>query len=77
MMRRGFPNTAVRPFAALAGAGILTLGLVTAPPVTAASLPRTEVHAIQLATFTAPAAAAVTDSVVAVTNSPAMFCTEP
>jgi hypothetical protein len=53
MMRRGFPSTAVRPFAAVAGAGILALGLVTAPPVTAASLPRTEVHAVQLVTFTA------------------------
>jgi hypothetical protein len=55
MMRQGFQSKAVRPFAAVAGAGILTLGLVTAPPVTAASLPRTEVHAVQLVTFTAPA----------------------
>jgi hypothetical protein len=45
----------VRPFAAVAGAGILALGLVTAPPVTAAALPRTEVHAVQLAAVTAPA----------------------
>jgi hypothetical protein len=47
----------VRPFTALAGAGILALGLVTAPPVPAASLPRTEVHAVQLVAITAPAAA--------------------
>ena len=47
---------AVRPFAALAGAAVLTLGLVTAPPATAASLPRAEVHAVQLVAVTAPAA---------------------
>jgi hypothetical protein len=50
-----FQNTVVRPFAALAGAGILTLGLVTAPPVHVGALPRTEGHAVQLTTFTAPA----------------------
>ncbi|SBS79526.1 conserved exported hypothetical protein [uncultured Mycobacterium sp.] len=47
---------AVRPFAALAGAAVLTLGLVTVPPATAASLPRTEVHAVHLVAITAPAA---------------------
>jgi hypothetical protein len=56
MMRRGFQSRAVRPFAAVAGAGILALGLVTAPPVTAASLPRTEAHAVQLVAVAAPAA---------------------
>ncbi|NTY63187.1 hypothetical protein [Mycolicibacterium sphagni] len=53
-----FQNTVVRPFTALAGAGILTLGSVTAPPVTSAALPQTEVHAVQLAAVTAPAAPA-------------------
>ncbi|WP_319437551.1 hypothetical protein [Mycobacterium sp. RTGN5] len=51
---------AVRPFAALAGAAILTLGLVTAPPVTVASLPRTEVHAVELVAVSTPAAASPT-----------------
>ncbi|WP_445166054.1 hypothetical protein ACTXG7_19535 [Mycolicibacterium sp. Dal123E01] len=51
-MRPGFPRTAVRPLAAAAAAGILTLGLVTAPPAAAVALPRTEVHAVALATFT-------------------------
>jgi hypothetical protein len=53
-----FQNTVVRPFAALAGAGILTLGLVTAPPVHVGALPRTEVHAVQLVAVTASAAPA-------------------
>jgi hypothetical protein len=47
MMRRGFQNMVVRPFTAAAAVGILTVGLVTAPPDLA--LPRTEVQAVQLA----------------------------
>lgn len=49
-MRRGIHSTAVRPFTAAAVAGILTLGLVTAPPD--ATLPRTEAHAVQLVAVT-------------------------
>jgi len=47
-----FQNTVVRPFTALAGASILTVGLVTVPPVLETALPRTEVHAIQLTAIT-------------------------
>ncbi|WP_149441652.1 hypothetical protein [Mycolicibacterium sp. P1-5] len=41
---------AVRPFAAVAAVGILTLGLATAPPSVA--VPRTEVRAVQLVAVT-------------------------
>ena len=61
-MRRGSPSTAVRQYnvvAAAACAGILTLGLVTAPQVTHFSVPLTEVHAVQLMAVTAADVAAV------------------
>lgn len=46
-MRREIQSRVIRPYAAAAAAGILALGVVTAPPNTA--LPRTEVHAVALA----------------------------
>lgn len=54
-MRRGFQSTAVRQYAACAAAGIVTLGLMAAPPSPSAALPRIEVHAVQLTAVTAPA----------------------
>ena len=53
-MRPAFRSTLVR-FIAAAAAGILTLGLVTAPPPTSAAVPRSEVHAVSLAAGTAAA----------------------
>ena len=51
-MRPGFQSKAVRPFAAAAAAGILTVGLVTAPPAAPVALPRAEVHALTLVVTT-------------------------
>ena len=53
---------------AAAGAGILTLSLVTAPPVTSVGLPRVEAHAVQLVAATA---ADISTSVVAPSVRPA------
>lgn len=46
-MRAEIQSRVIRPYAAAAAAGILALGVVTAPPNVA--LPRTEVHAVALA----------------------------
>jgi hypothetical protein len=57
-----FMHTAVNPYTsrlAVAGAGILTLGLVTAPPNVDAAVSHREVHAVQLAGVTAINMAAV------------------
>lgn len=55
-MRRGFQNTTVRLHTAVSAAcaGILTLGLVTAPPPAppTVSVPRVEVQAVQLFSVT-------------------------
>ncbi|MBB3603109.1 hypothetical protein FHT40_002770 [Mycolicibacterium sp. BK556] len=57
MMHRGFQSKAARPHTAavaLAGAGIVTLGLVTAPPpVSGVALPRVDVQTVQLTAVTA------------------------
>ncbi|MBI3692527.1 MAG: hypothetical protein HY239_18180, partial [Mycolicibacterium aromaticivorans] len=47
MMRPEIQSRVIRPYAAAAAAGILALGVVTAPPNVV--LPRTEVHAVALA----------------------------
>ncbi|EHB53942.1 hypothetical protein MycrhDRAFT_4405 [Mycolicibacterium rhodesiae JS60] len=53
MMRSRLPKTAARPYTAAACAGILTLGLVTAPPpAPTVPVPRVEVQAVQLFSVT-------------------------
>lgn len=62
-MPRPFENTCVRPFTAglaAASAGIVTLGLVTAPPITRVAASHAETHLLQLtAVTTADVSAAV------------------
>jgi hypothetical protein len=56
MMHRGFQSASARPYtvgSAVAGISILTLGLLTAPPVMGVAVPRTDVQAVQLMSVTA------------------------
>ena len=68
-----FMQTTVNPCSAVlavAGAGILSLSLMTAPPSTSAATARTEFHAVQLAAVTASAISnAVLDTAADLTSA--------